>query len=134
MDKIASPQDLQLELRFLITACNKGSTGSSRPSREKLAAKLNELADRVTDRVAANPPEQTVKMLKDKIKGAQAIYDQLSATTYVKYNISDFWKSELPKARTLSDRITKRKKALQSTLYDFIRQAKKDLRDAEKSR
>lgn len=127
MDKIASPQDLQLELRFLITACTKGS---SRPSREKLAAKLNELADRV----AANPPEQTVKMLKDKIKGAQAIYDQLSATTYVKYNISDFWKSELPKARTLSDRITKRKKALQSTLYDFIRQAKKDLRDAEKSR
>lgn len=44
MRKIASPQDLQLELHRLMTACQK------QPSRIALAAQLRALADRVAGR------------------------------------------------------------------------------------
>jgi len=135
MDKIASPKALQLELQFLITSCTKGSMGSPRPSREKLAARLNELADRVA--AVPTPAEVDAKnaaMLRPKIQGAQALHAHLKSVSYTDYNIGDFFRDDLPKARTLSDRITKQKKQLEVTLSGFIRQAKKDLQNAEKSR
>lgn len=42
MKKIATPQDLQAELRRLLAYCQ----GPDRPSRETLAAELRDLADR----------------------------------------------------------------------------------------
>lgn len=126
MNKIASPQQLQQELQFLITACTHGGS----PSREKVAARLNELADRV----AANTPEQIASMLGKKLRGAKAFYDQLKDVDYPAYNIGDFFRDDLPKARTLSDRIMKQKKALEVTLSGFIRQVDKDLKDAKRGR
>jgi hypothetical protein len=46
MQKIASPQELQSELRRVLAACQ----GPERPSREKLAEELRALADRVAAR------------------------------------------------------------------------------------
>lgn len=43
MEKIASPQDLQAELRSLLAYCQ----GPTRPSRDLVASKLRDLADRV---------------------------------------------------------------------------------------
>lgn len=46
MEKIASPQDLQAEIRRLLAHCQ----GPQRPSRQHLAAQLRSLADRVAGR------------------------------------------------------------------------------------
>lgn len=223
MANIDNPQDLQQELQLLITSCNKGSMGSPRPSREKLAGRLGELADRVAakkpsedpayrgkdvtkwsqrdhskrvdaltkksmgdliglqslikvemdqaqkkdpksipalsliqmhidtavkrkkkekkatmaervvDRVSAVPTPteddaKTAEMLRKKIDGAQKLLDAVYGTGNGEYNIGDFFKSDLPKARKLTDRITKNKQSLEKALYAFIRQAKTDMK------
>ena len=58
MRKIASPQDLQTELQSILALCQ----GEERPSRERLAAELNALADRV----AGTPLGDAAKILKGK--------------------------------------------------------------------
>jgi hypothetical protein len=57
MDKIASPQDLQAELRRLLAYSQ-----SEKPSREKIAGELRALADRVAD------DELTEKTLVEYLK------------------------------------------------------------------
>ena len=47
MQKIASPQELSAELHRLLAYCS----GTERPSREKLASELRELADRVAGQI-----------------------------------------------------------------------------------
>jgi hypothetical protein len=76
---------------------------------------------------AANTPEQISTMLKKKMKGAQDLLKALERVDYSDYNIGDFFKDDLPKLRVLSDRIMKRKKDLESSLFGFVRQAKSDL-------
>jgi 5-bromo-4-chloroindolyl phosphate hydrolysis protein len=96
--------------------------------------RFNRLLEDIRDDLhEANTPEQIVEMLKKKIEGAQKLYDALQASPYTTYNISDFFKSDMPAARKLSDRITKQKKQLESSVSGFIRQAKKDLAAAEKA-
>jgi flagellar motor switch protein FliG len=80
----------------------------------------------------ANTPEQIAEMLRNKIAGAEKLQVALQASPYMDYNIGDFFKSDLPAARKLSDRITKQKKQLESAVFGFIRQAKKDLAAIEK--
>jgi len=63
MDKIASPQDLQNELRRLV-AYAEGAEGV-RPSREKLASELHELATRV----AGVPEQMTHRMKPSEVAG-----------------------------------------------------------------
>lgn len=48
MRKIATPQDIQVELHRILTACQ----GPERPSRKKIASDLRDLADRVANNVA----------------------------------------------------------------------------------
>jgi hypothetical protein len=67
MDKIASPQDLQAELRRLLAY-----TQTEKPSREKLAAEMRELAARI-EKVAARKGEVIEsKRWKHKESGATA--------------------------------------------------------------
>jgi len=80
----------------------------------------------------ANTPQQVADMLRQKIQGAQKLYDALKQTSYVEYNIGDFFKSDLPKLRKTSDTITKQKAVLEAQLYRFLRQAKADLKAVEK--
>lgn len=61
MDRIASPHELQFELRRLLAYCRE-----DHPSREKLAEALNNLADRV----AGTFTEQEWKTYKQKHPGA----------------------------------------------------------------
>lgn len=75
---------------------------------------------------AENTPEQVVSMLDSKMKGAQALYDQLKKMDYTTYNIGDFFKRDLPKLRSLSDRIDRVKKDLEVALYSYLQQARKD--------
>lgn len=78
--------------------------------------------------------DQTVQMLQDKLKGAQDLRDKLKGVDYGAYNIGDFYKKEFPKSRELSDRTMKRKKDLEVTLYSFIQQLQKDLKNAQQGR
>jgi hypothetical protein len=82
----------------------------------------------------ANTPEEVATMLKNKISGAQKLLDALRAIDYPAYNIGDFFKSDAPKSRVFSHRITKQKKQLEGTVYGFIRQAQKELAAVEKAR
>jgi len=71
MDKLASPQDLQAELRRLIAYSQ-----SDEPSRQKLASELHKLADRVSAQKTANTGFDILKTLidyNDYIK----LYDRL---------------------------------------------------------
>lgn len=59
MQKIASPTELQSELRRLLAYCG----GPEKPSREKLASELRDLADRVA--MEFDTPEALKKYLQD---------------------------------------------------------------------
>jgi hypothetical protein len=76
MDKIASPQDLQAELRRLLAYAQ-----TEKPSREKLATGMRVLAARVSfDRVAATDADLkklaqgTLKSLESLADSAQDLY------------------------------------------------------------
>lgn len=88
--------------------------------------KTRKRAKASAERTAANTPEQVVSMLDKKMKGAQALYDQLKEMDYTTYNIGDFFKRDLPKLRSLSDRIDRVKKDLEVALYSYLQQARKD--------
>jgi len=62
MDKIASPQDLQTELRRIMAYCQ----GSENPSRDVLASELRELADRVAVAPEYAPEYEAVYKHLDK--------------------------------------------------------------------
>ena len=79
-------------------------------------------------RQAENTPERIAKMLKEKLKGAEKLYDSLKSVKYMDYNIGDFFKSDLPELRKLTDRITKRKRDLEFTLYEFTNKGAKELK------
>ena len=65
MQKIASPQDLQAELQRLAS-----EAAEDRPSREKLASDLRELADRLAgfDREAGESLLDYILPMKDQVK------------------------------------------------------------------
>lgn len=70
MHKIASPQELQSELRRLLAYCS----GPEKPSRVKLAAELSHLADRVAETSAEDTdtftPKRQHKSLGNKMYGS----------------------------------------------------------------
>lgn len=66
MRKIASPQELQTELRRLLAYCS----GPEKPSREKLAAELRELASRVK---CSEGQEEKLVALFDSLRPGQKI-------------------------------------------------------------
>jgi len=70
MQKIASPQDLQVELQRLAS-----EAAEDRPSREKLAIDLRELADRLAgfDREAGESVIEFVLPSKDQVTLHQAV-------------------------------------------------------------
>jgi len=61
MDRIASPQDLQAELRRLLAYCES----DEKPSREKLASELRDLANRLA-RLTFKKQKITVKLQNGK--------------------------------------------------------------------
>jgi len=67
MQKIATPQDLQAALRHLIAM----TQGPERPSRERLATELLELADRVADE--GEEEESRLVKLFDSLRPGQKI-------------------------------------------------------------
>jgi len=69
MNKIASPQQLQDELRRLLAYAQ-----TEKPSREKLAAGLNALADRVAGAEKETVPESEQGLLKDQVRRNKGKY------------------------------------------------------------
>jgi hypothetical protein len=69
MNKIASPGELQAELRRLLAYSQ-----SEKPSREKLAAGLNALADRVAGAEKETVPESDQGLLKDQVRRNKGKY------------------------------------------------------------
>lgn len=77
MNKIATPQDLQTELRCLL-ALVEDSNGE-KPSREKLAADIRELADRVAGYSVAPKTHEILSKAKEGVLEA-AVSLQAEAT------------------------------------------------------
>ena len=91
MQKIATPQDLQAELHRLLAYCQEEN-----PSREKLAAEIRELADRVGGRTveawATAPFEMNLRGLKlnpATFKGLKALDRDLDAGRASKSDIKN---------------------------------------------
>jgi hypothetical protein len=64
MQKIASPQDLQAELRRILALCQ----GPGKPSREVLATELRGLADRVAGSQTRKIPEKEINDWKSGLR------------------------------------------------------------------
>jgi hypothetical protein len=77
MNKIASPQELQSELRCLAAYC-----GEQAPSRERLASELRALADRVADHDPAH--EMLAAMTKIQKYTEDLVYEMINLTGYAK--------------------------------------------------
>ena len=88
MKKIATPQDLQVELRRLLASCQ----GSERPSREKLAEELRALATGVMDRRAGiqtphgEPTRQDLRLVQEIQKHIKGV----GKVIYVDYRGPDW--------------------------------------------
>jgi hypothetical protein len=67
MDKIATPQDLQGELRQILAYC-----GTCQPSRAVVASKLRELAGQVAGTERAAPTKVTPQRAKEIVEQARA--------------------------------------------------------------
>ena len=80
MRKIATPQDLQAELRRLLAECQ----GSDLPSRQKLAIELRGLADRVVASSRVPQAERMVTEAKKLVNGATKLVRTESAGDYAK--------------------------------------------------
>jgi hypothetical protein len=74
MDKIASPQDLQAEIRRLLAYSQ-----SPKPSREKLASELRGLADRVA--ADEDKVEKALKGYMHHVKGTKPKFQPSKALT-----------------------------------------------------
>ena len=64
MKKIASPQDLQVELRQLLSHCQ----GQKGLSRRRVAATLNSMADRLVEAKLKDPEAKAAKELDKKLQ------------------------------------------------------------------
>lgn len=114
MKKIASPQELQTEIQNVLEFVSS----YERPSREVVAEKLHDLADRLDpDRTASSDGKE---MLEQKVKKAEEFLKYVRSVPDIDYNISDFYKKEFPKLRAVSDRIKKRQEALRMSLGEFV--------------
>lgn len=80
MRKIASPQDLQVELHHLLAYCR-----GHQPSREKIASELRGLAERVAGKTANDLPERELEQALSRLSGVNKaeVVDSSSPSTGV---------------------------------------------------
>lgn len=124
MEKIASPNELQAELKSVMDYVHQ----EEKPDRDVVASMLYDLAERVSpeplDKIAS---EDGRKMLQEKVKSAKKALDQLRKLDPADFSIGSFYEKEFPKLKQISNTAKKRHADLRSTVAKFVSMAEKTM-------